>query len=345
MDLLFIENIANVSYNIAKKLREMGYNVFLLTRFNPRAGCLDLANISKEPWVDVFKCNSFFDKTFRYLSKIFSYDVDIIHCHYALEQGMYSIFSRTLRKTKKVICHCHGTDIRDVYNDKKLGWIVKFNLKFADKVFVSTPDLLRPRTELLPNPLDVELFKPVKPVLDLKMNHDFSLFFPSRHVWKHKRQDLFLKALRTLVDDGYDCNLVMIDYGPDVMRSKKLVKELKLDSNVCFIPPIHPKDMALYYNSCDVVWAQMGLGHLGLVSLEAMACDKPVLVDFVYDNAYPDPPPVTKVYSLQDVVTKTKEFLDSRRFNVETRWWIKKYHSYEAVLERLVKTYNELISE
>lgn len=344
MRLLFIENIANVSYNIAKRLREMGHDVTLLTRRNPGAGYLDLASISDEPWVRVFRCESIFDKTFHYLLRMLSYKVDIIHVHYALEQGVYALISRGLGRSKKVVCHCHGTDLRDIFRSWKYGWIVGLNLKFADKVFVSTPDLLRRGTKLFPNPIDVSFFKTAKPSLDLRMGHDFALFFPSRHVWRHKRQDLFLKALRVLVDDGYDCNLVMIEYGQDLERSKRLVRELKLEQNVTFIPAIHPKDMPSYYNSCDVVWAQMGLGHLGLVSLEALACNKPVLVDFIYDKAYSEPPPVIRVYNLQDIVSETKKLLDLRKFHVDTRWWIVKHHSYEAVLTKLINTYKELLS-
>jgi glycosyltransferase involved in cell wall biosynthesis len=345
LDILFIENIANVSYNIAKKLRELGWNVMLLTRENPSAGILDQSNVSNEPWVKTFPCFSLFDKTFRYLSRILEFDVDIIHCHYALEQGLYALFSKSLRKTKKVIIHCHGTDLRDVSRSWRYGWIVNINLKLADKVFVSTPDLLRNGVEFLPNPIDIFLFKPAKPTIDLRMGHDYAIFLPSRHVWKHKRQDLFLKALRVLVDKGYDCNLIMVNYGPDLDRSKILVNELKLKNNVCFVPPIRPSDMPSYYNSSDIVWAQMGLGHLGLVCLEAMACNKPTFVDFIYNDVYPEPPPVIRVYNLKDIIDKTIEILDSKKFNLETRWWVAKYSSYQSVLSKLIHTYYALLSD
>lgn len=345
MKLLFVENIANVSYNMAKRLRQMGHNVTLITRYNPKAGHLDLASISDEPWVKLFKCESLFDKTVNYLLKILSYKVDIIHCHYALEQGLYGIISRELGKARKVVCHCHGTDLREVSRSKKYGWLVRFNLKYADKVFVSTPDLLQEGTEFLPNPIDTDFFKPMKTCLDLRMGHDYSIFFPSRQVWAHKRQDLFLRALRLLIDKGYDCNLVMIDYGPDAPRTKKLVKKLELDENTCFMPSIHPRKMPQYYNSADVVWAQMGLGHLGLVCLEALACNKPVLVDFMYDHVYPEPPPVIRVYNLQDIVRETMKLLDSKRFRVNTRQWIVKHHSYKIILTKLLDIYNEMLSK
>jgi glycosyltransferase involved in cell wall biosynthesis len=344
MKLLYLENIANVSYNLAKKLREKGYDVTLLTRYNPKAGKLDLASMSQEPWVKLFRCESFFDKTFRYLTKILAEKVDIIHCHYNLEQGAYSIISRTLRKSKRVICHFHGTDMREISHTKKYGWIVRFNLKMADKSFVSTPDLLIEGVEFLPNPIDTESFKPMSPSIDLKRGHDFSLFCPSRVVWKFKGQNIFLYALKELKKRGYDCNLTLIEYGPDLENTKKLVDLLGLRENVSFVPPIHPIDMPKYYNSCDVVWAQLGLGHLGLVTLEALACNKPTLVDFIYEEAYPEYPPIIKVSNLQDIVKKTEELFTSKDFNPITRPWVLKYHTFEAVLKKLIETYNELFS-
>lgn len=344
MKLLFVENIANVSYNLAKRLRLMGYDVTLLTRHNPVAGELDLASTSREPWVKAFYVNSLYDKTFTYLLKMLSEKVDIIHCHYALEQGTYALISRGLGRCKKVIVHCHGTDIREISHSRKYGWIVNLNLKCADKTFVSTPDLMRAGTELMPNPIETSSFSPGTASLDLKMNHDFALFCPSRQIWVHKRQDLFLKALRTLVNKGYDCNLVLIDFGPDLDRTKRLIRDLDLEKNVTFVPPIPPADMPAYYNSCDVVWAQMGLGHLGLVTLEALSCNKPTLVDFIYGQAYPEQPPVIKVFSLEDITGETEHLLDLRSFSLDTRWWVIKYHSYEAVLNKLTRVYDELLS-
>jgi len=86
----------------------------------------------------------------------------------------------------------------------------------------------------------------------------------------------------------------------------------------------------------------MGLGHLGLASLEALACNKPPFVDFIYDEAYPEPPPVTKVFIVQDIVRKTKKLIRSDNFK-NTRPWILKYHNFKTVIKRLTEIYNELL--
>jgi glycosyltransferase involved in cell wall biosynthesis len=294
--------------------------------------------------VKIIKINSFHDKTIKYLQAMLSYDVDITHVHYALEQASWALVARNLGRTKKVIVHCHGTDMRDVSRSSRYGWLVRLNLKHADRVLVSTPDLLQHGAEFMPNPIDTNLFKPAKPSIDLHNGHDYALFCPSRLIWKHKHQDWFLMAFRKVLDLGYDCNLTLIKYGSDLEKTRALVKTLELERNVCFVPAINPCEMPNYYNSCDIVWSQMGLGHLGLATLEALACNKPVLVDSFFDNAYSELAPVDRVYTVNDIVNHTWLALTTGAFSNDSRWWIMKHHSYEAVLARLEAVYHQVLS-
>lgn len=345
MRILFIENIANVTYNLAKALRRKGYDVVMLTRYNPKTSFLDLCNFSDDPWVKTFKCSSMLDKSFIYLLKILSYNVDIIHCHQAFVQSSYSLFSKTLGKASKVIAHCHGSDLREFGQLLKYGWLINMNLRHVDHVFVSTPDLLNywSHATFLPNPVDTSRFKPSSPTLDLHRGHDYAILAPARQVWTQKRQDVFLHALKAIIEDGYDCNLLMVDYGVDSNKTKQLAKDLHLEHHVSFAPLIRPEAMPEYYNSADMTWDQIGLGAMGMISLEALACNKPVLSDFNYYNAYPELPPLIRAYSLKDIVTETEKVIDSYNFKVNTRWWITKYHSYEAVLPKLIGVYESLL--
>jgi glycosyltransferase involved in cell wall biosynthesis len=103
--------------------------------------------------------------------------------------------------------------------------------------------------------------------------------------------------------------------------------------------------MPKYYNSCDVVWDRFVFGKfgLGLTALEALACNKPVLTDFCFQEAYPEPAPIINVLSLQDIVRETEKLLDRKNFKVNARAWVLKYHGFDAVLKKLIETYNELL--
>ena len=67
-------------------------------------------------------------------------------------------YYRMLNPKKKIIIHLHGTKIRGRWNEYK-------DLKYADQIIVSTPDLLEGSpegTEYLPNPVDEELILNIK---------------------------------------------------------------------------------------------------------------------------------------------------------------------------------------
>ena len=78
---------------------------------------------------------------------------DIIHIHG--EDKTLKILKKTFPyKNKKIIIHYHGSDIRGRWEEKKERW------KYADKIIVSTPDLLEGSpegTEYLPNVIDEKI--------------------------------------------------------------------------------------------------------------------------------------------------------------------------------------------
>ena len=345
MKILMIENIANVSFNLVKRLRERGFDAILLTRNNPKAGKLDLTNVYKYDWIYKFDCENLYDKTFRYLFNVLRFKTDIVHSHYALEQGFYGVVSKWLHTSKKLIVHCHGTDVRETLRTLKYGWIVRFSLRNADRVFVSTPDLLLEGYNMryLPNPVDLEVFKPSEPKVDLHQGHEIAVFHPSRIVWRHKGTDKCIYALKRLVEEGYDIFLTLVEYGPDLMKTKRLVYSLNLSGHVQFIQPLNQYEMVNHYNSCDIVWAQFGVGHLGLVALESLACDKPTLVDFRYPEHYAEQPPVFHANSTSEVVEETRSIIELKIKKVSGRFWVERFHSYPAILSVLTNTYMSLI--
>lgn len=346
MKILQVENIANVSYHLSKGLVERGYDVTLIVRRYKDVVNWDLPSKYNDPWIHFFKGETFFDKTIRYCSEVLSHKVDIIHCHYALEQGLYGVISKRVGRSKKLVIHGHGTDLREIIHTKKYGWMVRLNLKEADKVLVSTSDLLlRKDFELFPNPIDETLFTPNKPSLDLHKGHDYAIFCPSRQVWRHKGQDKFLQALKTLVYEGYDIMLTMINYGEDYERSKNLVKSLNLEDHILFVDAINPEDMPAYYNSCDLVWSQFGLGHIGLTTLESMSCNKITFADLNYESSYDTPPPIVNVHSVSDIIDLTKKALNKElNLGTKPREWVLIHHGYSRAIDRLEEIYSELLS-
>ncbi|GAG76366.1 unnamed protein product, partial [marine sediment metagenome] len=80
---------------------------------------------------------------------------DLIHVHY---HSIFIPFLKTLYD-KPVIMHFHGSDVRE-------NWEARLKrIKKADKILVSTPDLLTGaplETSWIPNPVDTVKFEPMK---------------------------------------------------------------------------------------------------------------------------------------------------------------------------------------
>jgi len=109
----------------------------------------DQYNLSNE-FVKSLEC-SFKEYLIRVWIKGLTFD--IIHIHGA--DKTLRILKRTFPyKNKKIIIHYHGSHIRDRWEEKRFRW------KYADKIIVSTPDLLigAPEgTEYLPNVINEKI--------------------------------------------------------------------------------------------------------------------------------------------------------------------------------------------
>jgi len=221
--------------------------------------------------VHLKRTRKFFDKTVKIAWKILRAKGDIYHCHYLL-QDCY-IASKLGRRP--LIGHAHGTDVRWSVNHFAWKRIVKHDLKKCDKILVSTPDILdktkeyREDAEYLPNPVDTELFYP-KPI----EAHEGKLrvLIASDSNWDVKGTDIAIRALSKLKDE---VEVFIVHKGTDFAKTMALAESLGLRLNV--LPETPHENIRNYYWNADVVMDRFMLGSLGMVSLEAIACGRPVL--------------------------------------------------------------------
>jgi len=277
------------------------------------------------------RSRGFFDKTFGIAWRIFRAKGDLYHVHYLL-QDCYL----TLKFGKKpVIGHAHGSDLRSTLKHPVWGRIVRYNLKNCDKVFVSTPDVLgiardfRNDAMYLPNPVDTELFYPKPFVASEGKKH---VLIASDSNWGVKGTDVAIRALSKIKDK---VDVRIIGYGRDFDRTVALASSFGLRLNV--LPKVSHEKLNEYYWSVDVVVDRFRLGSLGMVSLEAIACGRPV-VTFV-SSEYSE----YKDFPLKDV--NTEEKIVSAISDATVKLWEKEYvylkkkHNVENVLQRLLSTY------
>jgi glycosyltransferase involved in cell wall biosynthesis len=241
---------------------------------------------------------------------------------------------------KPLIGHAHGSDLRSTLNHPVWGRVVRYNLAKCDKVIVSTPDILgiakkfRDDAVYLPNPVDMELFYP-KPL----MSHGGRkrVLIASDSNWSVKGTDIAIKALSRMKDD---VEVSIIAYGKDFDKTIALASSLGLRLNV--LPKVPHERLNEYFWNADVVLDQFKLGSLGMVSLEAIACGRPVITYVSSEYSEYRNFPLKDVNNIEEIVTAITDAsfeLWQKEYN-----YLEKNHKSEAIVKRLVDVYNEVYS-
>lgn len=141
MRVVIINDCAYVGLTLARELRRRGIEV----EYYPRG--VSLLDKTVKAAINVI----------RAVSK-----KAIIHVNYAWQDAWLASLLKKLQLKKLDVLHCHGSDVR-WRQYEKFGWLVRFSLRSAKKILVSTPDLLEhvPNAIYLPNPIDTEMFRPL----------------------------------------------------------------------------------------------------------------------------------------------------------------------------------------
>jgi glycosyltransferase involved in cell wall biosynthesis len=283
------------------------------------------------------RTRGFWSKTFGLAYAILKTQGDLYHVHYLLQD----CYLATRLGKRPLIGHAHGSDLRSTLNHPLLGIIVRKNLRNCDKILVSTPDILsiakqfRSDAEYLPNPVDPKLFYPKPPV---PHNGKKRVLIASNSDWRTKGTDIALRALAEIKDE---VEVSIIGYGVDFGRTIALASSLGLCLNVW--PRVSHKKLNQYYWSADVVVDRFKLGSLGMISLEAIACGRPVVtyVSSTYSNY--------KGFPLKDLCEEDK-IVDAINDATPKLWekeyaYLMKNHDRNVIISELLKIYQEHIEE
>lgn len=140
--------------------------------------------------------------------------------------------------------------------------------------------------------------------------------------------------------------LIILEYGPDVQETKKLIESFGIENFVFWLPKMKRKEIMWLINKSTVVCGEF---HVlprtiwGSTGWEALAGGKPLLQYFDFEdnefiNSYNIPePPVLKVKKQEDIlfhlndIACNKERCDN--FNRETLLWFKKYNGLNLAKE------------
>lgn len=277
------------------------------------------------------RSRSFWSKTFGLAYRIARSKADVYHVHYLLQD----CYLASLLGKQPLIGHAHGSDLRISMNHL---WrhVVVHNLKYCDKIVVSTPDVLplarefRSDVEYIPNPVDNETFYP-KPFV--QHNGKMRVLIGSS-AWVAKGTDIIIHALselRNKVDSS------IINYGVDYAKMITLAEslEFKLDR----LPRITHENVRQYYWNADLVLDQFRCGVIGNVFLEAVACGRPA-IGYV-SSAYPEYEglPLRNIDSSEKLVRTIESIKDLSKLWKIQYAYLKAHHDTDAIVKKTLKLY------
>ena len=248
-------------------------------------------------------------KTDKKLIKIFYYirfyvqavyygvcgDFDCVYAHYISHCSFPVSIIKKFRKEIMVIGNIHGEDVFPKYKSCKLNrfrsnrfiknckYIISpsefFKIKLCEEYLIDEA-----RVFVSPSGgIDVNLFCPLdkntcKDKMGLMKNRIY-IGFVSR-IERGKGWDIFVKAICELASINSNIYAIIVGDGSEMRKMKLCVKECGMEEHFVFFPLVSHTELVHIYNSMDIFCfpSRIEAESLGLVGLEAMACEIPSVI-------------------------------------------------------------------
>jgi glycosyltransferase involved in cell wall biosynthesis len=223
------------------------------------------------------------------------YNIEIIHAHFAYPEGFAGFLARRLVKVPFVLT-LHGYDILTepsikygVRLEKRFDSMIRKVLAEVDKVFVASEHVYKAAKSagcppehlvLLPNGVDIERFNPrldgslIRKMLGVA---DRPVVFTLR--WHEPKNGIeyLIRAVPHVLREVPEAVFVIGSDGPLMGYHESLAENLGIDDHIMFAGRIPRKDLPSYYAASDLFVIPSVVEAFGLVTVEAMACGKPVI--------------------------------------------------------------------
>jgi N-acetyl-alpha-D-glucosaminyl L-malate synthase BshA len=215
------------------------------------------------------------------------HDLDILHVHYAIPHSISAYLARMILSDRSVpfVTTLHGTDITLVGNDRSYLPITRFGIEQSDWV-TAVSGYLRQRTieefqihrpiSVVPNFVDCSTYGRST---DMRLRSRFAE--PDEGILIHISNFRPVKRIEDVIATFAEvrrqapARLLMVGDGPERPKAEWLVQNQNLTPSVMFLGK--QNDMAPLLSIADVLLLPSENESFGLVALEAMASEVPVV--------------------------------------------------------------------
>ena len=325
---------------LKEEIREDGFKVFRIPAFNPfsKSAINPLGILLKVNIVPNLK----FAKRFK--------DYDIIHFHDDVDLS-FPAFSFFIKKPK--ILHYHTLDC--TFNNYKKNVLSRYILKnvidlhicHSKSTSILLLDLGIPQTQIrfLPNGVDTQKFKP-----KMEKKIDNLVLFVGR-LQRHKGLHVLLKSLVYLRTPVH----LMIAGPPSnpkyLLEMLTLIKQkTKGIHNVTYLGLIDDDNIVGWYQKASIFVCPSLLEPFGIVNLEALSCETPVVAsnvggipEIVHDHINGILVPPNDPIKLADAIQYLLDNPEIRiRYGREGRRQVLESFSWDVIAKRLCEIYEEI---
>jgi glycosyltransferase involved in cell wall biosynthesis len=205
---------------------------------------------------------------------------DVLHAHYATSYGLVGALSGF----HPFIISCWGTDVMK-FPDKNFvaKSILKYNFKNANVLCATShtiqtyiEKITNKPVEIIPFGVDMDVFRPKKapPVFE-EGSFVIGSIKPLEPLYNTA---VLIKSFAASVANHPNLRLLIIGEGSIQGDLEKLTLELEIADKVKFTGRIPFEQISNYYNAIDVLANLSEYESFGVSVIEAMACEKPVIV-------------------------------------------------------------------
>ncbi len=274
------------SYEYIDGVHVHRYPYFFSARFERLADSAIMPNLKKNPWM-ILQVPSLIISCFWHCGVLlWKYNISLIHAHWLFINWFIACLFKLFKKNLKVITTVHGSDLhtlwifftlvkkRVVYKSDRVTLVSHYLYKYLQKLLWKE----RP-VEIVSMWVDEELFHHDGDIWTLR--EQYGCTWPVMlFVWRlapEKWVDRILGLMPDLCAHIPDVKLLIVWDGPSLQALQTQVDTLWIQDAVEFIWAVSYKDLPQYYRLADLFISWSYKESFGLVAVEALLCNTPVV--------------------------------------------------------------------